>query len=359
MAVFSYGLLLRGKGSLLLLRGLGGGLVLFVLVVPDHPALHLHQDEDEQGDEAHHQDNHRQGDDEVLEQVLEEPADAVEGVRQAVADLLPVGPLDGDDLGQLLHLPDGQVHGAVGNLMIQVVQVGLDVLDLVAHVGQAALDGDEILHRLALGQDLQQAVFLGAQGGDAGLHVVVLGGHILHAGVGVGDGAQGGQGAGDGLKGGGGYPDNVIGGTEILGTVIGAGIVPAGDVAGLDKAAGLLHQLLQARQGVLEGHGLHGDAGGVDELFGVVDVLLGQLGLLPGNGGGVVVGLIVAAVGSPAGGAGGGSAVGGVGVVAAVLGLRVALGAARQEGKHQNGDEGQGKKTRTFHVGYLLSGGGY
>ena len=103
-----------------------------------------------------------------------------QALGEAAADLLKEAlphrgrlPLD------LLH---AQRHGAHGDLVVVGAQHGLVRLDLIAHLAQAALHGDEVLDRLRIGEDAHERLLLGAQRGQ-----VRLGVHIVHGHVAQGD----------------------------------------------------------------------------------------------------------------------------------------------------------------------------
>ena len=98
--------------------------------------------------------------------------------------------------GQGLHLVQGDIDGAAGDLIAVPVQLALPALDLVLHIAQAGLDLQQVGQGVGLGLQLLQAGALGGQAGQPGLGVHIPGGDILrllvlvgHA-AGLGSGGQ-------------------------------------------------------------------------------------------------------------------------------------------------------------------------
>ena len=80
--------------------------------------------------------------------------------------------------GQGLHLVQGDIDGAAGDLIAVPVQLALPALDLILHIAQAGLDLQQVGKGLGLLLQLLQTGALGLEVLKPGLHVHVLGGHV-------------------------------------------------------------------------------------------------------------------------------------------------------------------------------------
>ncbi len=78
-----------------------------------------------------------------------------------------------------LHLVQRQVHGAALDLILIPVHLALPAFQLVLHLVQAGFDLQQVGQRIGLGLQLQQALPLGLQVGQAGFQIHVLCGDVL------------------------------------------------------------------------------------------------------------------------------------------------------------------------------------
>ena len=71
------------------------------------------------------------------------------------------------------------MNGAVGDLIVIELELGLDLFQLLPDAGKLAFQGQKIVQRFGFGQKLQQPGLLGFKGGDAAFHSHILQCYIL------------------------------------------------------------------------------------------------------------------------------------------------------------------------------------
>ena len=84
-------------------------------------------------------------------------------------------------LRNLRHLLKGQIDGGEAHKAVILIHGGAVLFDLILHVAQGALQGDDVLHHLCFRQKGLEPLLLGAQGLQTGLGVIVLGADVLCA----------------------------------------------------------------------------------------------------------------------------------------------------------------------------------
>ena len=140
-------------------------------------------DEHRRARDQQEQDDSRQRVDEIDQEILHAAREAAPAVCQGVAELFTERALHGLGRRVDLDLVQADRHAGVGDPAVEVAEIALDRLDLIAHVRQPLLKGDEALHVLGFFQHAEQALLLRVQRRQPRLLIGVARGHVFRVAV--------------------------------------------------------------------------------------------------------------------------------------------------------------------------------